>query len=203
MIRVGRGDKRGPFTASRQLINLPETPGSLILLSVVPTSISSGPPRMAFPPFADLQGRRPGFSEQVPGNTPNVYFFQTRDPATATWFSELSGRQLGQSQTATVKAVEGELTETGAGSARLDERPRISRDLGYNLRKGQLYFLPESSIRPMLLAGAFMPEPSDDPRRRYAREVFNSQVEVSGLQLNYVISADQRSYAAEQQAARN
>jgi hypothetical protein len=152
--------------------------------------------------LADLQGRRPGFSEQVPGNTPNVYFFQTRDPATATWFSELSGRQLGQSQTASVKAVEGEVTETGSGSARLAEQPRISRDLGYNLRKGQMYFLPESTIRPMLLAGAYMPEPSGDPQRRYVREVYNADVEVSGLQLNYVSSADQKSYLAEQRRAR-
>jgi hypothetical protein len=153
--------------------------------------------------LGDLQGRRPGFSEQVPGNTPNVYFFQTRDPATATWFSELSGRQLGQSQTASVRAVEGEVTETGAGSARMSEQPRISRDLGYNLRPGQMYFLPESTIRPMLLAGAYMPDPSGDPQRTYVREVYNPDVEVSGLQLNYVISADQKNFAAQQQRARN
>jgi hypothetical protein len=152
--------------------------------------------------LADLQGRRPGFSEQVPGNTPNVYFFKTHDAATASWFSDLSGRQLEQSSSAGIESTGGAVEETGGGNARLAEQPLISRDLGFNLRNGQMFFHSESSLRPILLAGAYLPDPSDDPRRRYVREYLNRKVEVSGLNLNYLISADQKRYVAGQQAAR-
>src|SRR5206468_2579178 len=48
-IRVGRADKRGPSTVSRQLINLPKIAGSWILLSVAPTFTWSGLPRTGYP----------------------------------------------------------------------------------------------------------------------------------------------------------
>lgn len=146
--------------------------------------------------LADLKGRHGGFAEQIPGNTPNVFFFQTQDPATANWFSELSGRRLERTSSANVVNEDGEAAETGAGLARLTESNRVPRDLGYGLRPGQLYFLPSSAIQPMLLAGSFFPDPPARPDRQYTRPAYNARVEVSGLHLNYLLTLERQKFEA-------
>jgi len=138
--------------------------------------------------LADLEGRKAGFAKQVKGNTNNVIMFRTPDPETAQWFVDLAGQELAEARAANIEVAGDEVKETGAGNKRAYEREVVPRDAIYKLRKGQCYFFSEATLRPVLMAGCFYPDPIDRPDRRYVKIVDPRPAELSGLSLWYYMA---------------
>jgi hypothetical protein len=130
--------------------------------------------------LANLEGRRPGFAEEIRANAPNVMMFNPRDSESAQWFSTLSGSEM--RQTATANVVEGK--EREQGSVRTVETSRVPVDALLRLRTGQFFYsAPEPMERPVLLASSYLPDPPAGPESDARRNEFRPPPEFGGLYL--------------------
>jgi hypothetical protein len=131
--------------------------------------------------LANLEGRRPGFAEEIRANSPNIMMFNPRDPDSARWFSILAGQESLRQATASVEGVEG--GETG-GSVRNVETSRVPIDALLRLRTGQFFYsAPEPMERPVLLASSYLPDPPNNPEAEVKRCDRRPPPEFGGLYL--------------------
>jgi hypothetical protein len=122
--------------------------------------------------------------------------FSPNSVETAKWFSQLSGVERKHLATANVNAEEEGVSETGGGSVRTSEIPKIPYDAIQKLRMGQMFYRPPDPVtQPFLLASSFLPDPPDREDRRYHRTLIPGTAELKGLNLNVHINATRRKYA--------
>lgn len=130
--------------------------------------------------LANLEGRRPGFAEEIRANAPNVMMFNPRDSESAAWFSSLAGLEMIRQTTASV--ADGK--EKEAGSVRGVESARVPVDALLRLRTGQFFYsAPEPMERPVLLASSYLPDPPKTPDSDCQRTDVRPPPEFGGLYL--------------------
>jgi Type IV secretory pathway, VirD4 components len=135
--------------------------------------------------LSQLEGRYEGFGSEVRANSPNIMIYNPRDAQTADWFSKLVGNEARYSITATRKEDE----ETGDGTVKLYEAPKVHRDAILSLAPGQFFYNPAlSTDHPPLLAAPMLPSPdSRNPAIAYRRTNVFPEARRKGLYLSAIL----------------
>lgn len=136
--------------------------------------------------LSQLEGRYDSFGSEVRANSPNLIVFNPRDRPTATWFSQLAGSEARHA----VSANTVEEDETGQGTVRLFEAPKVHPDAILALSPGQFFYAPALTTEyPPLLNAPMLPTPDyGNPEIVFRRRNVFPKAQRRGLFLNAVLS---------------